>query len=317
MGCCSSTVFSTIQRQVSRAGTGRLHRLQSQLRDSYKRRGVVLGTGVSGTVYQGEDRAGRKVAMKSLRVGICEIMTDKKAAKHAVREVDILLSVHHPHIVRLLDVYEEPSSFTLITELLEGGTLQSYLRHAGRLGEGEAAATACQMFSAVAYLHSNLIIHRDLKPDNFVFSGPDSHNGVLKLIDFGFSKRCTPGKLMKTCKGTLSYIAPEVLKHQYTQVSDIWSMGVIMFRCLTGSLPFQDGLNVHPLLAHKFEDEVRSRIVEGHVIFRHMESWRMLTSEARHFVKNLLSRDPAERPSADEVLLHRWLRSNILESKSA
>ncbi|CAE7673593.1 RPS6KA4, partial [Symbiodinium microadriaticum] len=118
--------------------------------------------------------------------------------------------------------------------------------------------------------------------------------GDLKLIDFGFCKHFTPGKLMKSSKGSLSYMAPEVLQQKYTFTCDIWSLGVIVFRCLSGYLPFQELLQFHPLTAPQFEDRIKSRILHGKVKLQDKDAWNTLSSPARQFVKSLLSVEPAK-----------------------
>eukprot|EP00439_Symbiodinium_sp_Y106_P038469 s2671_g4.t1 len=256
MGCVSSgCAFARIVGdRVHHSGSKRYHR-HCALENDYNQSRQVLGRGFSGTVMLGRSvQTEDQVAIKTLRVSLSDIMDGEKAIKHMAREVDVLLSVNHPNIVALVDVYEMPTSITLVMELLQGGTLQSHLLEQERLMEEEAACVTRQMMKAVDYLHCQLITHRDLKPDNFMFAGPGFGEGDLKLIDFGFCKHFTPGKLMKSSKGSLSYMAPEVLQHKYTFTCDIWSLGVIVFRCLSGYLPFQEQLQFHPLTAQHCED---------------------------------------------------------------
>mmetsp|Transcript_123877 Transcript_123877/g.174718 ORF Transcript_123877/g.174718 Transcript_123877/m.174718 type:complete len:503 (+) Transcript_123877:36-1544(+) len=310
MGCVSSgCAFARIVGdRVHHSGSKRYHR-HCALENDYNQSRQVLGRGFSGTVMLGRSvQTEDQVAIKTLRVSLSDIMDGEKAIKHMAREVDVLLSVNHPNIVALVDVYEMPTSITLVMELLQGGTLQSHLLEQERLMEEEAACVTRQMMKAVDYLHCQLITHRDLKPDNFMFAGPGFGEGDLKLIDFGFCKHFTPGKLMKSSKGSLSYMAPEVLQHKYTFTCDIWSLGVIVFRCLSGYLPFQEQLQFHPLTAQHCEDRIKSRILHGKVQLQDKDAWKTLSSPARQFVKSLLSVEPSKRPTARSALNHEWLR---------
>lgn len=290
----------------------KFHRLGSKatLSERYRKTSQILGAGLSGAVFLGEDESGRKVAIKTLRSGAF-VKNPEKMVKHLSREVELLLSLKHPHVVELLDAFEGSSSMTVVTELLKGGTLQSFLLDQDKLHEQEAVPIAKQMFLAIGYLHSNSIVHRDLKPDNFMFAGPGQGEGVLKLIDFGFSKHFREGKMMKSHKGTLSFMAPEVLQHQYTFKCDTWSLGVVVFRMLLGYLPFQDEVAVHPLLAQNFEAKIQRHILTGKVIIRNKADWEQLPRDAKDFVKSLLTVDQTKRPSTADALRHPWLNQTL------
>ena len=321
MGCQPSCVSphslfkligDRIERRTRTETAQRFHRLdtKTQLLQRYRKTGKILGAGINGAVFLGMDQHGRKVAMKTLTAGHF-IKEPAKTAKHISREVELLLSVRHPNVVELLDAYEGKASFTIITELLEGGTLQSLLLDREKLLEEEAIPIAKQMFLAIGYLHSHSIVHRDLKPDNFMFVGPGLGEGVLKLIDFGFSKHFKEGKMMKSHKGTLSFMAPEVLQQQYTFKCDTWSLGVVVFRMLTGYLPFQDQVAVHPLLAQNFEEKIQRHILQGKIIVRNKAQWEELSSNAKGFVKSLLTLDQTRRLSSADALRHPWLHQSL------
>lgn len=88
---------------------------------------------------------------------------------------------------------------------------------------------------ALIHIHSMNITHKDIKPDNIMFSS----DGTTKLIDFGLSQVTrSKGEKMDTIAGTPYFIAPEVIKGNYSQECDIWSLGVVMYTCLTGNFPF-------------------------------------------------------------------------------
>eukprot|EP00435_Cladocopium_sp_Y103_P075901 s33_g68.t1 len=124
-GCVSSHgLFKLIADRIERkcmTHKQKFHRLDSKatLSERYRKTSQILGAGLSGAVFLGEDESGRKVAIKTLRSGLC-VKDPAKMVKHLSREVELLLSVKHPHVVELLDAFEGPSSLTIVTELLEG-----------------------------------------------------------------------------------------------------------------------------------------------------------------------------------------------------
>merc|ERR1712032_501178 len=129
----------------------------------------------------------------------------------------------HPNIARLVDVYESNNRLSLVMECMEGGELFERVKKMKIFAEADAAAAALQMLLAVNYMHSHGLVHRDLKLENFLFEREDSD--VLKLIDFGFSRAWDQRSHMCERLGTVSYVAPEVLKGSYTSQCDLWSLG--------------------------------------------------------------------------------------------
>jgi serine/threonine protein kinase len=128
-------------------------------------------------------------------------------------------------------------------ELAEGGELFEAIVASGRFSERRASVLIQKMLSAVKHLHEHKIVHRDLKPENFIFSD-NTTDAEIKLIDFGLSKRF--GKIdlkekikLKTVVGTTYYVAPEVLKGDYDNSCDIWSLGIILYIFLCGYPPFE------------------------------------------------------------------------------
>lgn len=130
-------------------------------------------------------------------------------------------------------------------ELCMGGELIQRITEKGHLTEGEASNILHKLLLAVAYLHEKSICHRDLKPENFLFVDK-SENSEVKIIDFGLSRYVNEENIndnsathhMSTIVGTPLYIAPEVLKGNYSFKCDIWSLGVVLYLMLSGKLPF-------------------------------------------------------------------------------
>lgn len=257
----------------------------------------VIGTGMNGAVRLARGKDGRQYAVKSFN----KKHLTTKARAELQGEVEIYLSVDHPHIARLEQVYETNEEIHLVMEYMAGGELYDHLTRKRMYTEEVAAATAFQMLLAVAYLHGRNICHRDLKLENFLYE--DAGSNHLKLIDFGFAKVFT-GSTMKDSCGSIHYVAPEVLKKSYTSQADMWSLGVISHMLLTGSPLFRG------------EDyEIVSLVKKGK--FRLSSRFGKLSAVAQDFVQSLIVVDPAKRLTAQTALEHPFLanrRSTVVRS---
>jgi calcium-dependent protein kinase len=234
----------------------------------------------------------QKFAVKKCRLGTA---TPKDRA-FLEQECDVFLSMDHPHIARLVDIYddEESGTITLVMECMEGGELLDRLLERKKFSEKDAAIAAYQMLRAINYLHSHGIVHRDIKLENFLYESDSSDH--LKLIDFGFSKQWSEAEtMMKEKCGTLSYVAPEVLSGSYTSKCDMWSLGVTVFILLSGYMPFSGS------------DEKQGKDIRKGTINWKAQKWGAVSEEANEFVRNLLSVDANKRMSAEEALEHPWI----------
>mmetsp|Transcript_3486 Transcript_3486/g.8362 ORF Transcript_3486/g.8362 Transcript_3486/m.8362 type:complete len:520 (+) Transcript_3486:31-1590(+) len=272
---------------------GRYHRLPTRLEDDYFVEKKALGTGYNGSVLlaRGKNRTG-KFAVKAFKLH--GVSKEKKA--ELASEAEIFLSMDHPHIVRLFDVYEEEDRLSLVMECMEGGELFDRVRERKVYSEKDACKTAWMMLLAVNYLHSAGIVHRDLKLENFLYERKDGD--FLKLIDFGFSKVWAKNTKMELSCGTLSYAAPEVLAKSYTSQCDLWSLGVIVFILLVGYMPF----------AGNDERKQIQMIRSGHYIVK-KDRWAKVSSQASDFVQKLLVVDPDVRMNAPAALEHPWIKN--------
>eukprot|EP00931_Biecheleriopsis_adriatica_P018073 TRINITY_DN12745_c0_g1_i3.p1 TRINITY_DN12745_c0_g1~~TRINITY_DN12745_c0_g1_i3.p1 ORF type:complete len:480 (+),score=94.57 TRINITY_DN12745_c0_g1_i3:33-1472(+) len=289
-----------VESQVGRLPLfGRYHQAPRRLEDDYEITAHVLGSGASGDVLLGISRlqASRRVAVKTAL--LADIPEDKR--EEFKSELQILICLDHPHIVRLLDVYVSEEKLDMVMECMSGGELRRSHTERGRLSEEEVAHITKQMLLALNYLHRNGVVHRDLKLSNFVYNDDRS---LLKLIDFGLSskfygRRESDRKTrMRTCCGTLGYVAPEVLDGDYTMQCDMWSLGVIVFTLLAGEMPFFD----------KDEDQIVAKTRNGDYRMK-PDVWIGLSMEAVDFTQALLRTDPLARPSAEEALEHPWFKA--------
>lgn len=252
----------------------------------------VLGVGYSGPVTVAQHkRTGRKCAVKTFH----KRAMDKKRFGYLQAEVNIYIKLDHPHIARLLDVYEDEHTVSLVMEMCTGKELYHRLAKRKIFRESDAAETTHQMLLAISYLHSHQVVHRDLKLENWLYES-EAQDAHLKLIDFGFSKLWERNTRMHQSCGSITYVAPEVLKKDYTNACDIWSLGVIVFMLLAGHPPFHD----------PDQDILVDLILRGNCYF-HEKQWRNVTETAKDFVKSLLRVQPDRRPNAETALAHPWI----------
>jgi len=152
------------------------------------------------------------------------------------QELNILLSVDHPYIVKFYEAFLDHKYVHLVMEYCNGGDLSDKLLKIKKFREKDAKKIIMQSLYALKHLHEHKIAHRDFKPENILFTVDDND---VKLIDFGISKMLQQNsQVMREKIGTAWYVAPEVLNKQYDMRCDLWSVGVVTFALLSGSLPF-------------------------------------------------------------------------------
>jgi len=213
------------------------------LGDRYKVHGY-LTRGSTARVYLAEDlEHGMPVAIKMLAA---EPNRSDELSVRMLREAEALRGIDHPNVVRVLDTGETKAGVPyLVLEALAGETLGDYVRRQGTPPFELALSLMRQAAQGLAAAHQAGIIHRDVKPDNFLLLGPIGDPFGLKLIDFGMAKldssRGASGT--HTILGTVEYMAPEqILAEAVDARTDVYAMGVVMFRLFTGHLPFDTSL---------------------------------------------------------------------------
>ncbi|XP_041109003.1 serine/threonine-protein kinase MARK1-like isoform X2 [Polyodon spathula] len=219
-------------------------------------------------------------------------------SKQLFREVRIMKILNHPNIVKLFEVIETEKTLYLIMEYASGGEVFDYLVAHGRMKEKEARAKFRQIVSAVQYCHQKRIVHRDLKAENLLLDADMN----IKIADFGFSNEFTIGNKLDTFCGSPPYAAPELFqgkKYDGPEV-DVWSLGVILYTLVSGSLPF-DGQNLK---------ELRERVLRG--------KYRIpfyMSTDCENLLKKLLVLNPVKRGSLEQIMKDRWMNVGYEEEE--
>ncbi|XDV20856.1 hypothetical protein PO909_026070 [Leuciscus waleckii] len=251
----------------------------------------VIGEGSFGRVFKGRRKfSGQVVALKFIpKVGRSE-----KDLRSLKREIDIMRGLKHPNIVLLLDSFETERELVVVTEYAEGELFQ-ILEDDGSLPENQVCEIACQLVSALYYLHSHRILHRDMKPQNILLG----KGGVVKLCDFGFARAMSVSTLVLTSiKGTPLYMSPELVEEKpYDHSADLWSLGCILYELHTGAPPFYTN-SIFQLVQLIVRDPVK---------------WpENMSQDCLSFLKGLLMKDPEKRLSWPDLLRHPFVADGVL-----
>ncbi|XP_059807399.1 MAP/microtubule affinity-regulating kinase 4-like isoform X2 [Hypanus sabinus] len=229
---------------------------------------------------------GREVAIKI----IDKTQLNPTSLQKLFREVRIMKCLNHPNIVKLFEVIESEKTLYLVMEYASGGEVFDYLVSHGRMKEKEARAKFRQIVSAVQYCHQRNIVHRDLKAENLLLDADCN----IKIADFGFSNEFQYGSKLDTFCGSPPYAAPELFqgkKYDGPEV-DIWSLGVILYTLVSGSLPF-DGQNLK---------ELRERVLRG----KYRVPFYMST-DCENILKRFLVLNPAKRGTLEQIMKDKWI----------
>ena len=208
-------------------------------------------------------------------------------------EIDILKSLDHPNVIRFIEYFEDEKKIYLILEKCSGGELYSQILKINSFSEELSACLMKQILSAVNYLHERKIVHRDLKPENVLFEHKNDFSSI-KIIDFGLALHTTE-KRLKEKVGSIFYVSPEVLSHNYTDKCDMWSCGVLAYVMLSGLPPFDGNSN----------SEIISKIKASEYNFLN-PIWKIHSSESIDFIQKLLCPENF-RMTAEQALRHPWI----------
>ena len=255
-----------------------------------------LGKGKFGLVKLGINKeTNDKVAVKVMNKN----NMDSSDLELVRTEIEILKICQHPYIIKLYDIFENVDYIYIIMEYCPGGDLFSYLQKRNfTLKEEKVATIMYKLCKAVFYVHSYGIAHRDIKPENVLLTSEDE-DADIRLLDFGLSKIVGPGQKCTEPYGTLTYCAPEIiLDKPYLKTVDSWSLGVMTYLMLSGSLPFSG----------KDEHEIAKNVVYSKVNFEKKPIWKEISNEAKDFITKLLDKDLKTRIEMKTALEHPWFK---------
>ncbi|GLD64463.1 NUAK family SNF1-like kinase 2 [Lates japonicus] len=261
----------------------------------------TLGKGTYGKVKKAKERSGRLVAIKSIRK---EKIKDEQDLVHIRREIEIMSSLCHPHIITIYEVFENKDKIVIVMEYASRGDLYDYICDKRRITEREARHFFRQIVSAVHYCHQNGIVHRDLKLENILLDG----NGNVKIADFGLSNLYHGDEYLQTFCGSPLYASPEIVNgrpYRGPEV-DTWSLGVLLYTMVHGTMPF-DGINHKTLV---------QQISTGN--YRKPSN----PSDACGLIRWMLMVNPERRATIEEIAGHWWLNWGyqqllLVETKSS
>jgi urea transport system substrate-binding protein len=262
----------------------------------------LLGEGGMAFVFEAEDTVlHRSVAIKVLKPEI----SDESTRRRFVREAQALAALPHDHVVTVFAVEEIDGTVAMLMEHLQGETLQERLDRDHWLAVPEALAFTREAAEGLALVHAKGLVHRDIKPSNlWLENNLTGQFKRVKLIDFGIAREVDQESLltrMNVVIGTPQYMAPEqALGLPVDARTDLYSLGCVLFRMVTGSTPYaRDG-----------EDpkQVLQAVVEGENLASVGQTAPHLPPRVADLIRQLLSRDPAQRPPSAEMLIEQLRR---------
>ncbi|CAK4514845.1 unnamed protein product [Aphanomyces euteiches] len=280
--------------------------------------GQLLGSGASSQVHALKDVSTNSTyAIKSI-----ETEGHPENAELAANEIEILrLLPSSAHLTKLYKVVEDHRGrIGLVMPYHRGGNLADRIQRLGlisidtavsRLAAGKQLAKA--LVSALGALHGSDIVHLDVKPANILFHAREDGMDRMILADFGFAHRLSKSTDREdddvSTRGTVGYMAPELIQYQFGQASqeapapltpaaDVFSAGVVLYQLLLGCAPFQGPTS----------DKIVERMMQGQMV-RPMAQWNLVDPHAQDFVLSMLARDPKTRATIAELEAHPWLVS--------
>ena len=275
----SPTVHTGIERECNK-------------NDFYRQGDSYIGKGAFGEVWKVSHKTTGKIYV--IKVIDKSSIKGLRLIDQINREIEIMYKLNHPHIIKLINHFEDNEKIYLIMPYASKGQLYSLLRKQVRFDQRTAAQYMREVLEAVRYIHSfsPKIIHRDIKPENLLL---DENYRVL-LSDFGWSNFLDENEFRKTFCGTPEYLSPEMAKKEgHNEMVDIWAMGVLMFEFLAGYSPFFGSC------PKALYNNIKKLKIQWPVDFPPL---------AKNLITKILKINPSERLSINEILDHAWFTQN-------
>ncbi len=249
----------------------------------------LIGGGGMAEVYKALDLIlQREVAVKILHR---QFVHDEDFVKRFRREAHAVASLSHENVIDIYDVGEEKDVYYIVMEYIEGSTLKELIQRKGRLPVEEALAIAEKIGSALQHAHFNQIIHRDIKPQNILIG----KSGEVKVTDFGIARATTSATITYTDSvlGSVHYLSPEQARGGWTdEKTDLYSLGVVLYEMITGSLPFSGDSPISIALKHVQDRFIYPKEINPDI-----------PQSVENIILKALVKDPSQRySSADDML---------------
>ncbi|CAR25664.1 hypothetical protein ZYGR_0A02290 [Zygosaccharomyces rouxii] len=244
----------------------------------------VIGKGSYGVVYKAINRKTQKlVAIKEVHYENDDELTD------IMSEIDLLKNLNHINIVKYHGFIQKSHNLYIILEYCSHGSLKNYISRGNGLPESKAKVYVKQTLNGLNYLHEQGVIHRDIKAANLLL---DSNN-VVKLADFGVSTKVNTMTMAMTLAGSLNWMAPEIIGNRgASTLSDIWSLGATVLEVLTGNPPFYNLVDINIYYAIENDAFIPPSFI---------------SKEAQDFLSTCFQKNMYQRPTAAQLLRHKWV----------
>ncbi|CAG9324782.1 unnamed protein product [Blepharisma stoltei] len=259
------------------------------------RKGDLIGEGSYAKVYQCINLdSGEIFAIKSIKFESLEWGNEWKQIN---QEINLLKDINHKNIIKYYqtDIDYCKQTVDIVVEYVSNGTLKKLINKYGKLEIGIIRNYAKQILNGLVYIHDKRIIHRDLKPANILITG----DGIIKLTDFGSSKKIDKNKSRNktgSMKGSPYWMAPEIaLKKGHSISSDIWSLGCVIIDMATGKPPWSN--------YSQYTKDVLKMLRS----LNHLPDIPNTDPNLEDFIRACLKRNPRERPTAKQLLGHKFL----------
>jgi len=262
--------------------------------------GPLLGKGTFGVVRKATDLdTGKEYAVKTLtKSPSVGGRTMKKIQSETTLVLELRASLD---VGYCYGIWEDEVHVHMLLELCRGGDITTRAEQRGSYSEVEVVRIVSSALRVVAECHTKNFVHRDIKPENFMYLN-EAEDSPIRAIDFGLATPIIPGVDLGDRCGTVHYCAPEVILYKYGKEADLWSVGVMAYQLLTGSLPFSNPNN------YEETNEQRFNAILYKEVDYESNAWRGVSQQARAFVQNLLIRDRHKRMTAAQALDHEWLK---------
>lgn len=273
-----------------------------------------VGTGSFATVYKGKhSKTGNVIAIKEIDVNKIKrnhhnCVDGDKIMRNISSEIRTMRLMHHSNILKMIDIIIKGDMVYLILEYCDLGDLSKYIKMYRKIHTNDTCMSEThvrdiitQLMKGMKYMNSMGIVHRDLKPQNILLKSDDNKiSMILKISDFGFARILKENESAETICGSPIYMSPEILLgYRYTNNTDLWSVGVIMYEMIVGMIPITARTMIE--LAERYKSMKGIQIPENVHISR----------ECRDLIERLLIIDAQNRISWDDFINHKWFNTEI------